>query len=153
MAEETKTQTKKKKRIFKVTRQGKQVPNCVHELVVARNNQLIYEKWLFRKTDFPCGGCGSIESVVFTRTSPLNLVIRSCENCGVTEAVYERNPDNGDALAYPLETKVITIDEAKVILLRNNCKKKFLSPELIRVLKTKPRKRLPIAKLEGVELE
>jgi len=153
MSEETKTQSKKKKREFKVTPQGKHVPNCVHEMVVMRNGQLIYEKWLFRKTDFPCGSCGSTETVVFMRTAPLNIVIRSCKNCGVTEQVLERNPDNNDAQAYPLETRVITTNEAKRVLLRNKCKTKFLPPELIRVLKAKPTKTLSPEELEGIELE
>lgn len=153
MSENQESKPTRRKRQFRITPQGKHVPNCVHELVIMRNGQLVYEKWLFRKTDFPCGSCGSTEPVVFMRTAPLNIVIRSCKNCGVTEQVLERNPDNNDAQAYPLETKVITVDEAKEVLLRNGCKTKFLPPELIRVLKARPRKRLSKKELEGIELE
>lgn len=145
-------QTKPKKRKFKVTPQNKHVSNCVHEMVVARNNQLIYEKWLFRKADFPCGSCNTVENTVFMRTAPLNIVIRSCKHCGVTEAVKERK-QNGDAQAYPLEAKVIDIGEARRVLKRNGQKAKFLPPALARILKNKPQKTLSAQELEAIELE
>lgn len=144
--------TTPKKRVFKVTPQGKHVPNCVHEMVVVRNNQLVYEKWLFRRTAFPCGSCNTVEHTVFMRTSPLNVVIRSCETCGVTEAVSPRK-SNGDPQAYPLETRVINAAEAREVLLRSKVKAKFLPPELTRILKSKPQKVLSPDELEAIELE
>lgn len=143
---------KPKKRIFKVTSQGKHVSNCVHETVVARNGQLIYEKWLFRKADFPCGSCNTVENTVFMRTAPLNIVIRSCTHCGVTEAVNERRA-NGDAQAYPLEARTIDVGEARRVLKRNGQKAKFLPPALARILKNKPQKTLSQNELEAIELE
>ena len=144
-------QTKSKKRQFKVTPQGVHVPNCVHEMVVVRNGELIYEKWLFRKVDFPCGSCNTVENTVFMRTAPLNVVIRSCTHCGVTEAVNERK-GNGDAQAYPLEARVIDVGEARRVLKRNGQKAKFLSPILARILKNKPQKTLSPEELEAIEL-
>jgi len=149
---EEKKKTKPEKRLFKVTPQGKHVSNCVHEIVVVRNNQLIYEKWLFRKVDFPCGSCNTVENTVFMRTAPLNIVIRSCTHCGVTEAVNERK-GNGDAQAYPLEARVIDIGEARRVLKRNGQKAKFLSGPLARILKNKPQKTISPDELESIELE
>jgi len=149
---EEKKKTKSEKRLFKVTPQGKHVSNCVHEIVVVRNNQLIYEKWLFRKVDFPCGSCNTVENTVFMRTAPLNIVIRSCTHCGVTEAVNERK-GNGDAQAYPLEARVIDIGEARRVLKRNGQKAKFLSGPLARILKNKPQKTISPDELESIELE
>lgn len=145
----------KRKRVFKVTPQTKHVPNCVHEIVVARNNQLIYEKWLFRKADFPCGSCNTTENTVFMRTAPLNKVIRSCTVCGVTEAVEPRR-SNGVPQARLLETKVIGAAEARQVLVRNKAKAKFFSPELARIMKEKPQRVLSpkeLEDLEGIETE
>ena len=149
---EEKKKTKPEKRTFKVTPQGIHVSNCVHEIVVVRNNQLVYEKWLFRKVDFPCGSCNTVENTVFMRTAPLNIVIRSCTHCGVTEAVNERK-GNGDAQAYPLEARVIDIGEARRVLKRNGQKAKFLSGPLARILKNKPQKTISPDELESIELE
>lgn len=157
MSEETKTKsTRRKKRVFKVTPLQKHVSNCVHEMIIVRDNQLIYEKWLFRKADYPCGTCKTTRNVVFMRTAPLNVVIRSCKACGVTEAVYPRNPDTGIPQAHPLEVKVISASEAREVLLRNKVNKKFLDPLLRKILKTTPEKTLSqdeLEELEGIELE
>lgn len=152
MSEETKKKTEPKKRKFKVTPQRKHVANCVHEMVVVRNGQIIYEKWLFRKSDYPCGSCDTVENTVFMRTAPLNIVIRSCTHCGVTEAVGPRK-QNGDAQAYPLETRVIDVGEARRVLKRNGQKAKYLSGPLARILKNKPQKTLTPEQLESIELE
>lgn len=155
MSDNEKEKPQSKKAGFKVTPQNKHVPNCVHEIVVSRNEQLVYEKWLFKKADFPCGSCRRTENVVFMRTAPLNIVIRSCVACGVAEAVFPRDERN-DPVAYPLETRVIDAEEARKILVRNKSKTKFLTPPLHRLLKAIPRKRVSpdeLKDLEGVEIE
>lgn len=141
----------KGKRKFKVTPFNKHVSNCVHEEIVFENGQYVYRKWLFRRADYSCGSCGNTRETVFMRTSPLNLVIQSCETCGTTTPAEPKRPDGSDQ-AYPLEVKVVSMEEAKEVLLRNKYKTKYLSPELKRVLKTPVRPKVTLDELSGLGL-
>lgn len=141
-----------KKRTFKVSEFNVHVRNCVHEQVAFRNGQYFYEKWLFRKTDFSCGSCGNTRETVFMRTTPLNIVIQSCIYCGTTTPADPRKPDGTDQ-AYPLEVKVVSIEDAKEVLLRNKCNPKYLPPELRRVLQAPTRPKVSPDELESLGLE
>ena len=93
----TKTDRKEsKEKVYDVTPQLTHVPNIVHEMVRVIGGQPYYEKWVFRRVDFPCGMCNRSDDVVFMRTRPLNVVVRSCTFCGFTEIVLPINPDTGD---------------------------------------------------------
>jgi len=142
----------KGKRKFKVTSFNKHVSNCVHEEVVFENGLYVYKKWLFRRADYSCGSCGNTRETVFMRTSPLNIVIQSCKSCGTTTPAEPKRP-NGSDQAYPLETKTITMEEAKAVLLRNKCKSKYLSPELKRVFLASAKPKVTLDELSGLGLE
>lgn len=101
-----------KKKVWEVTPQLTHVPNVVHEMVRVIGNQPYYEKWVFRRQDFMCGMCNRSDDVVFMRTRPLNLVVRSCNFCGFTESVPPINSDTGDEMAYKVESRPISVQEA-----------------------------------------
>ena len=142
----------KKPRKFKVSPFNKHVSNCVHEEVVFENGLYVYKKWLFRATDYSCGSCGNTRETVFMRTAPLNIVIQSCRTCGTTTPAEPKRP-NGSDQAYALETKTVTMREAKEILLRNKCKAKYLSPELKRCLQASAKPKVTLEELSGLGLE
>lgn len=106
---------------YKVTPKEVHVKFCVFERVIVRNNQPIYEKWVFSQEDFPCGMCGKTSDVKFM-SLPLG-VYRTCDFDGFTEKVEPINPDTGEHNAYLAETHNISINEAWEVLARNNATK------------------------------
>jgi hypothetical protein len=88
--------------------------NVVFETIIVRNNIPYYQKWLFRREDFPCGRCNTTENTVFMITP--SGVCRSCTYCGFTEHVLPVHPETGDEFAYMIEERAISTDEAWTIL-------------------------------------
>ena len=116
---------------------------------------IIYRKWLFTRANYPCGGCKSPDDVVFMRTAPLNEVVRSCTYCGVTQPISVRDVETNTVLAdnetFKDETHVMTIDEIRAFVERNNLDKKFLPEKIVKMLKTQRVKRT--VKIEDLGLE
>lgn len=99
---------------YPVSPDGIHVKDLVWETIVVRNDVPYYQRWLFKKEDFPCGRCKNTQNTVFMTTP--SGVVRSCEYCGFTEHVAARNPDTGDELAIMVEEKIVSVDAAWVIL-------------------------------------
>lgn len=140
---------------LKVTPQLKHVINVVHEVIVFRNGQLVYEKWLFKRSDFGCPECKRTDAVLFMRIDVLNNVIRSCPICGVSSEVNQRDK-NGDPRAVLLQTKTVTPHEAKLVLKRCNVDKRFLKVEILRAFESRvsrPPSTKDLIGLEDVDTE
>ena len=142
----------KRKKRYKVTPQDMHVKRIVHEDLVVRNGIIIYEKWLFQRADFSCGGCNNSQDVVFMRLAPLNAVVRSCEFCGTTERVYARDSKTNDPVAILLESKEISTEKAREVIKRNGMKAKFMVAPLSNLMKRKPLRRRKVD-LDKLELE
>jgi hypothetical protein len=110
-----------KKDEYKVSPQEVHLKFCVAERVIVRNQQPIYEKWVYSLEAFPCGKCKRTEDVKFM-SMPLG-VYRTCDFDGFTEKVEPVNPDTKEHMAYLAETRQITVAEAWEVLERNHATK------------------------------
>jgi ribosomal protein S27AE len=99
---------------YPVSEDGKHFDNLVWETIVMKNGVPYYQKWFFKKEDFPCGRCGNGVNTVFMATP--SGVCRSCTYCGFTEHVASINPDTGDEMAILIEEKVVSVDDAWAII-------------------------------------
>lgn len=132
-----------KKTIYKPSPIGKHVKQCVHETMTYENGKVIYKKFLFTPDNFPCGGCHSPEDVVFMRCGPINVVVRSCEYCGVTQPVSAIDEDSQTIIAQPFtqETHEMTIDEIKDFIERNEISQTFVPPAIARLIENVRKRR------------
>lgn len=99
---------------YLVSPNGKHFNDLVWETITVRNNVIYYQKWFFKREDFPCGRCYNNINTVFM-TTPTG-VCRSCTYCGFTEHVAPINPETGDEVAIMIEEKVVSIDDAWAVL-------------------------------------
>jgi len=106
-----------KKRKYRVTPLQIHTKFCVDEQLRYVNGQWIVEKWLFTRKDYRCGVCGRADDVVFMRL-PTGVYL-SCTWCGFTEKVEPRDPDTREEKAFLLETRNISIVEARQIATRD----------------------------------
>lgn len=146
-----------KKVKYKVSPINTHVSTCVHETMTLQpDGQVLYQKWLFTRPNFKCGGCNSSDDVVFMRVSPLNEVIRSCEYCGVTQPVSVKDERGNIVADYEIfkdETHVMSIDEIRDFVARNKIDKKFLNEKIGNMLKTQRVKRKVNIEDLGLETE
>lgn len=142
-----------RKRKYKVTPLWEMKKQIVHEVLTIENNRIYYSQWLFRPDEFPCGSCHDTANVVFSRQSPLNVVIKSCSFCGVTEPIREVNDRNIAQAVQVYGPVPITDAEVKDFVNRNRIRKEFLHPVVMRVFESKPKKVVDLENIEGLELE
>jgi len=145
--------TRSGKRRYKVTPLWEMKSQVVHEVLTVENNRIYYSQWLFRPDEFQCGSCRDTANVVFSRQSPLNVVIRSCSFCGVTEQVSQVNEKNLAQAVQLYGPEPITDAEVKDFVKRNRIRKEFLHPVVRRVYESKPKKVVDLKNIEGLELE
>jgi hypothetical protein len=132
-----------KKPVYKISPLSTHVKQCVHELMeITADNKVVYHKYLFTPDNYKCGGCNSSDDVVFMRVSPINEVMRSCTWCGVTQPVSIKDDRNNIvAEEFTEESHVMTLDEIKDFLERNQIVKPFIPDLITEMLKTKRVKR------------
>ena len=140
------------KQKYEVSPIEKHVENCIHETISVRGDNIVVETWGFYQTDFPCGGCNSHTDVLFMRCPPINNVVRTCSYCGTTEPIVPRHPISNVPIAELLDTKVVSIEEAREFLKRNGLWLKFTTAPLKSLLETKPRRerRTRVDKLKDI---
>lgn len=135
---------------FKVTPLWEQKKQIVHEDLIVRSGRIYYIQWLFRPDEYQCGSCNDTTNVVFSRQSPLNVVIKSCTHCGVTQQV-DPEDNRGAAIAIQLiEPRPISDAKVKDFVKRNRYRKEFLKAEILKIYEKKPKK---IVDLENIDLE
>lgn len=143
-----------KKKVYKVSPMKVHRRMLVHEYLNIRGTSVYYEKWLFRPDEFPCGQCKDTSNVVFMRLAPLNAVCRSCKHCGVTERIFPRNPKTDAVQAVQLEeSRLITEEELRAFIERNQMKKRFLHPIIFAIIDKKAKKTVKLEDLKDLELE
>lgn len=101
-----------------VTPLNKHVKYCVDERVVEIGGKLVYQKWIYEQSAFPCPMCGKTVDVLFMRL-PLG-VFRTCSWDGFTEMIHPRHPDTDDEIAYKAEERPINLDETWEVMERNH---------------------------------
>jgi hypothetical protein len=134
MSEPTK-ESKPKKDI--VSPDSQHFEELVWETIIMRGNVPYYQKWLFKKEDFPCGRCHTPQNVKFM--SLPTGVYKTCTYCGFTEGVAPQDPDTGDDIAIIIEEKTVSIDEAWEVLKRHKSDP-YAPPSLPRTVRRRRRR-------------
>jgi len=153
---EGKKRIRGRKKRYRVSPQHVHVKLCVHEQLYVLGGQIFYEKWLFRPQDFPCDACKNSRTVTFMRVDVLNNVVRACKHCGITEAVYARNPDTNVDQAIMLESRLVTSSsEASEIVDRTHGRKniRFLPPKVLEMISAPPVREISESELSELEEE
>jgi len=144
---------------LKVTPIDTFVKNCIHEQIsITANGEIIKELWGIYAENFPCDMCRRIDNILFVRISPpLNMVVKTCKHCGITEPMQVRDPRTNDPIAALIRTEVITVEEALKFVEKYRIDKRFLPPRLANVLRraipVKQRTPEEIAELQDVQVE
>lgn len=137
---------------LKVSPLNTHLENCVHEIAFYDGKNIIYEKWLYPKENYPCGGCRSTEDILFMRVPPLNRVVKTCQYCGTTIVEKEKDSE-GREKAILCDTYIMTVDEVRDFIQRNNITNNFVPPAINKLLRIKRRRRTPNIPLDKLDFE